>query len=122
MKWTKRSCAKNGRRNGKMKCQQERTQHQNKAKAMTMLRTKLYEMEEEKLRKERAAERKDHISTGDRSAKIRTYNYPQSRVTDHRINLTLYNLEDIVKGDMKEVIESLRMEDNLAKLNAVMEN
>ncbi len=104
-----------------VECQQERSQHQNKEKAMTMLRSKIYEMEEEKLRKERAAERKDQISTGDRSAKIRTYNFPQSRVTDHRINLTLYNLEDIMKGDLDKVIESLRVEDNLAKLNEVME-
>lgn len=105
-----------------VECQQERSQHQNKEKAMTMLRSKLYEMEEEKLRKERAAERKSQISTGDRSAKIRTYNFPQSRLTDHRINLTLYNLEDIMKGEIDEVIEALRVQDNLDKLNAVMED
>ncbi|WP_221929895.1 peptide chain release factor 1 [Aliifodinibius sediminis] len=104
-----------------VECQQERSQHQNKEKAMKMLRSKLYEMEEEKLRKEREQERKSQISTGDRSAKIRTYNFPQSRVTDHRINLTLYNLEDIMKGEVDEVIEALRVQDNLDKLNAVME-
>lgn len=104
-----------------VECQQERSQHQNKDKAMTMLRSKLYEMEEEKLRKERAEERKSQVSTGDRSAKIRTYNFPQSRLTDHRINLTLYNLEDIMKGDVDEVIEALRVQDNLDKLNAVMD-
>ncbi|HLR33371.1 MAG TPA: peptide chain release factor-like protein, partial [Fodinibius sp.] len=104
-----------------VECQQERSQHQNKEKAMKMLRSKLYEKEEEKLRKERDKERKSQISTGDRSAKIRTYNFPQSRVTDHRINLTLYNLEDIMKGEIDEVIESLRVQDNLDKLNAVME-
>lgn len=104
-----------------VECQQERSQHQNKERAMVMLRSKLYEMEEEKLRKERAAERKSQVSTGDRSAKIRTYNYPQSRVTDHRINLTLYNLDDIMKGDIGEVIKSLRVQDNLDKLNAIME-
>jgi len=104
-----------------VECQQERSQHQNKDKAMKMLRSKLYEMEEEKLRKERAEERKSQVSTGDRSAKIRTYNFPQSRLTDHRINLTLYNLEDIMKGDIEEVIEALRVQDNLDKLNAVME-
>lgn len=104
-----------------VECQQERSQHQNKEKAMTMLRSKLYEMEEEKLRKERAEERKSQISTGDRSAKIRTYNFPQSRLTDHRINLTLYNLDDIMKGDIGEVIKALRVQDNLEKLNAVME-
>lgn len=105
-----------------VECQQERSQHQNKEKAMIMLRSKLYEMEEERLRKERAEERKSQISTGDRSAKIRTYNFPQSRLTDHRINLTLYNLDDIMKGDIEEVIKALRVQDNLAKLNAVMEN
>ena len=104
-----------------VECQQERSQHQNKEKAMVMLRSKLYEMEEEKLRKERAEERKSQVSTGDRSAKIRTYNFPQSRLTDHRINLTLYNLDDIMKGDIEEVIEALRVQDNLDKLNAVME-
>lgn len=104
-----------------VECQQERSQHQNKAKAMTMLRSKIYEMEEEKQRKERAAERKDQISTGDRSAKIRTYNFPQNRVTDHRINLTLYSLENVMDGDLEEIIESLRVEDNLSKLNAVMD-
>lgn len=105
-----------------VECQQERSQHQNKEKAMKMLRSKLYEMEEEKLRKEREAERKSQVSTGDRSAKIRTYNYPQSRLTDHRINLTLYNLEDIMKGNLDEVIQALRVQDNLDKLNAVMED
>lgn len=104
-----------------VECQEERSQHQNKDKAMRMLRTKLYEMEEEKLRQERAAERKSQVSTGDRSAKIRTYNFPQSRLTDHRINLTLYNLEDIMKGDIEEVIEALRVQDNLEKLKAVTE-
>lgn len=104
-----------------VECQQERSQHQNKEKAMVMLRSKLYEMEEEKLRKERAEERKSQVSTGDRSAKIRTYNFPQSRLTDHRINLTLYNLDNIMKGDIDEVVEALRVQDNLEKLNAVME-
>lgn len=105
-----------------VECQQERSQHQNKEKAMKMLRSKLYEKEEEKLRRERDKERQSQISTGDRSAKIRTYNFPQSRVTDHRINLTLYNLEDIMKGEVDEIIEALRVQDNLDKLNAVMEN
>lgn len=104
-----------------VECQQERSQHQNKEKAMVMLRSKLYEMEEEKLRKERAEERKSQVSTGDRSAKIRTYNFPQSRLTDHRISLTLYNLDNIMKGDIDEVVEALRVQDNLEKLNAVME-
>jgi peptide chain release factor 1 len=104
-----------------VECQQERSQHQNKAKAMIMLRSKLYEREEKRLQQERAEERKSQVSTGDRSAKIRTYNFPQSRVTDHRINLTLYNLDNIMNGDLGEVIKALRVEDNLEKLNTVME-
>jgi peptide chain release factor 1 len=103
-----------------VECQQERSQHQNKEKAMVMLKTKLYDMEMEKIRSERAADRKSQVSTGDRSAKIRTYNFPQGRLTDHRINLTLYNLDDIMKGNIGDVIKALRVEDNLEKLNAVM--
>ena len=104
-----------------VECQEERSQYQNKEKALTMLRTKLYDMEMEQQRAARAAERKSQVSSGDRSAKIRTYNYPQGRLTDHRINLTLYNLDDIMKGDIGEVIKALRVQDNLEKLNAVME-
>lgn len=104
-----------------VECQQERSQHKNKAKALTMLKTKLYDIEMEKLRAERAADRKSQVSTGDRSAKIRTYNFPQGRFTDHRINLTLYNLDDILKGNLEDVIKALRVEENLEKLNAVMD-
>ena len=104
-----------------VECQQERSQHQNKEKALTMLRSKIYEMEQEKLRSERAADRKTQVSTGDRSAKIRTYNFPQGRLTDHRIQLTLYNLDDIMKGHIDEVIQALRVQDNLDKLQAIME-
>lgn len=104
-----------------VECQQERSQHQNKEKALLMLKTKLYDMEMEKIRSERAADRKSQVSTGDRSAKIRTYNFPQGRFTDHRINLTLYNLDDILKGNIGEVIKALRVEENLEKLNAIMD-
>src|SRR5699024_4225081 len=104
-----------------VECQQERSQHQNKDKAMKMLRSKLYERKEEELRKEREAERNSQISTDDRSCKLPTYNCPPNRMTDHRINLTLYTLEDIMRGDLEEVIEALRVQDNLDKLNAVME-
>ena len=104
-----------------VECQQERSQHQNKEKALVMLKTKLYDMETEKIRAERAADRKSQVSTGDRSAKIRTYNFPQGRFTDHRINLTLYNLDGILKGNIGEVIKALRVEENLEKLNAVMD-
>ncbi|MCG2589055.1 peptide chain release factor 1 [Rhodohalobacter sulfatireducens] len=104
-----------------VECQQERSQHQNKEKALVMLKTKLYDMEMEKIRAERAADRKSQVSTGDRSAKIRTYNFPQGRLTDHRINLTLYNLDDILKGNIGDVIKALRVEENLEKLNAIMD-
>ena len=104
-----------------VECQQERSQHQNKEKALMMLKTKLYDMEMEKIRAERAADRKSQVSTGDRSAKVRTYNYPQGRITDHRINLTLYNLDEVLKGEIDDVIKALRVEENLEKLNAVMQ-
>ncbi len=104
-----------------VECQEERSQHQNKEKAMTMLRSKMYDIELEKKEKARAADRKSQVSTGDRSAKIRTYNFPQGRFTDHRINLTLYNLDNIMKGDLQEAIEALRVQDNLDKLNEISE-
>lgn len=102
-------------------CQQERSQHQNKEKAMAMLRARMYDIELEKKQKARAAERKSQVSTGDRSAKIRTYNYPQGRLTDHRINLTLYNLDAVMKGQLHEVIERLRIQDNLEKMQEMIE-
>lgn len=102
-------------------CQEERSQLQNKDKAMRMLRSRLYEQKLEEQRAKREEERKNQVSTGDRSAKVRTYNFPQGRLTDHRINFTLYNLEDIMKGDIGEVIEELKLQDNMEKLNAVME-
>ncbi|MEX2572749.1 MAG: peptide chain release factor 1 [Balneolaceae bacterium] len=104
-----------------VECQEERSQHKNKDKALMMLRTKLYDREMEQQRATRAAERKSQVSTGDRSAKIRTYNFPQGRLTDHRINLTLYNLDEIMKGSIEDVIKAIRVEDNLERLNAVME-
>lgn len=103
-----------------VECQQERSQHQNKEKALVMLRSKIYEIEQEKIRSERAEERKSQVSSGDRSAKIRTYNYPQGRLTDHRINLTLYNLDNIMKGEIGEVIDALRVQDNLEKLQTIV--
>jgi peptide chain release factor 1 len=88
--------------------QEERSQHKNRAKAMTMLRAKLYEAERLKLDKARAAERRDQIGSGDRSERIRTYNFPQGRVTDHRINLTLYNLPKVMEGEaLGEIIDAL---------------
>ena len=88
--------------------QEERSQHKNRAKAMTMLRAKLYDAEKTRIDKARAAERKDQIGSGDRSERIRTYNFPQGRVTDHRINLTLYNLPKVMEGEaLGEVIDAL---------------
>lgn len=94
-------------------CQEERSQHQNKEKAMMMLRSRLYDIELEKQRSEREKERRSQVSTGDRSAKIRTYNFPQGRMTDHRISLTLYNLDEIMKGDIGEIIDALRLHDHM---------
>jgi peptide chain release factor 1 len=88
--------------------QEERSQHKNRAKAMAMLRAKLYDAEKTKIDKARAAERKDQIGSGDRSERIRTYNVPQGRVTDHRINLTLYNLPKVIEGEaLGEIIDAL---------------
>lgn len=100
-------------------CQDESSQHKNRDKALKVLRSRLYEIETEKQHKERAEVRKSMVSTGDRSAKIRTYNYPQGRVTDHRINLTLYKLNDIMDGDLAEVIESLKLEDQKTAMEIV---
>lgn len=97
-------------------CQEGRSQHENADKAMTMLRSRIFEAEVNRRQSERAQMRKTLVSTGDRSAKIRTYNYPQGRVTDHRINLTLYNLDAIMQGDIDEIIESLKLAENTEKL------
>jgi len=99
-------------------CQTERTQLGNREKAMKMLRTKLYEAELERHNAAIAAKRKTLVSTGDRSAKIRTYNYPQGRVTDHRIGLTLYNLPSIINGEIEEIINALMVAENAERLKA----
>jgi peptide chain release factor 1 len=90
-------------------CQDEKSQIKNKAKAFRVLRARLYELEESKKQAERAAERKSQVGTGDRSERIRTYNFPQSRVTDHRINLTLYKLEQVMQGSLDELIDALKV-------------
>ncbi|MCE1198589.1 MAG: peptide chain release factor 1 [Marinilabiliales bacterium] len=97
-------------------CQDEKSQIKNLAKAMTELRTRIYNMEHQKYLDDIAGRRKTMVSTGDRSAKIRTYNYPQGRVTDHRIGLTLYNLPAIMDGDIGEIIDKLRYEENVERL------
>ena len=104
-----------------VECQDGRSQIKNYEKALKVLRTRLYEAEVIKKEQERAKERKSQVSTGDRSAKIRTYNYPQGRVTDHRIGLTLYNLDGIMGGDLDEVVDSLKIAENAEKLKAGIE-
>lgn len=97
-------------------CQVERSQHGNRARALQMLKSKLYEMEINRRQEETAKRRKTLVSTGDRSAKIRTYNYPQSRVTDHRIGLSNYNLPAIMNGDIQEFLDALQMAENAEKM------
>ena len=94
----------------------EKSQHQNRAIAMQVLRARLYDMERQKADAERAAARKSQVGSGDRSERIRTYNFPQGRMTDHRIGLTLYRLTEILAGDLDEVIDALVAEDQAAKL------
>ena len=100
-------------------CQDEKSQHKNRAKAMKVLTARLYTSQMEAQTREQADQRRSMISTGDRSAKIRTYNYPQGRITDHRINLTLYKLAEITDGDLTELIESLRVQDRMDRLAEV---
>lgn len=97
-------------------CQDQKSQHKNKDKAFQVLRSRLYDMELAKKQAEDAAKRGSMVTSGDRSAKIRTYNYPQGRVTDHRINLTLYNLGNIMNGDIQEIIDELQLVNNTEKL------
>ncbi|MBR3737846.1 MAG: peptide chain release factor 1 [Eubacterium sp.] len=101
-----------------VECQDERSQHKNKEKAMKVLRARLYDAEKAKHDAEIAGERKAQVGTGDRSERIRTYNYPQGRVSDHRINLTLYKLEQILNGDLDELIDALITADTAEKLKA----
>lgn len=99
-----------------VECQEERSQFKNRDKAMKMLRTKLYDIEQKKQNEAIASARKSQVGTGDRSERIRTYNYPQGRVTDHRISLTLYTLESFLNGDLDEMIDALTMAETAEKL------
>ena len=101
-------------------CQDESSQHKNRAAALKVLRSRLLANQKEKADAERAAERKSLVSTGDRSAKIRTYNFPQGRVTDHRINFTSYRLSEIMNGDLEEIIEQLKIAEQQEILSAEM--
>lgn len=99
-------------------CQDQKSQHKNKEKAFKVLRSRLYDLELAKKQEEDAAKRGSMVTSGDRSAKIRTYNYPQGRVTDHRIGLTLYDLQNIVNGDLQKIIDELMLAENTEKLKA----
>lgn len=101
-----------------VQCQDERSQHKNKAKAMRVLRSKLYEAQQEQINSEQAESRRSQVGSGDRSEKIRTYNYPQNRLTDHRINLTLYKLDRVMNGDLKDVFDALHEHDVEQKMKA----
>lgn len=101
-----------------VECQDERSQHKNRDRAMKILRTKLYEMQQQALDKERASERRSQVGSGDRSERVRTYNYPQGRVTDHRIGLTLHRLDAVLDGDLDEIIDALIAADQAEKLRA----
>ncbi len=102
-------------------CQDEKSQHKNKDKAFKVLRSRLYDLELAKKQAEDAAKRNSQVSSGDRSAKIRTYNYPQGRVTDHRIGLTLYDLQNIINGDIQRIIDELMLVENTEKLKEASE-
>lgn len=97
-------------------CQDQKSQHKNKEKAFKVLRSRLYDLELAKKQEEDAAKRNSQVSSGDRSAKIRTYNYSQGRVTDHRIGLTLYDLQNIINGDIQKILDELRLVENTEKL------
>ncbi len=101
-----------------VECQDERSQHKNRDRAMKLLRSRLYQREREKAEAERAGLRRDQVGTGDRSGRIRTYNFPQGRMTDHRIGLTLYKLDQVMNGDLDELIDALTAADQAEKLKA----
>ena len=103
-------------------CQDEKSQHKNKARAMKVLASRILQAEREKQHSEQAADRKSQVGSGDRSERIRTYNFPQGRVTDHRINMTLYSLDTFMNGDIMPMIEALRIADQTARLEAEAES
>ena len=103
-------------------CQTQRSQIQNREYAMQMLKSKLYDLYQTQADKEYASARKTQVGTGDRSERIRTYNFPQGRVTDHRINFTLFDLENFMNGDIAEMVEALRIADQTAKLQSNGDN
>jgi peptide chain release factor 1 len=99
-----------------IKCQDERSQHKNYERALRILRSRVYEMRQQRLHKERAEQRRSLIGSGDRGERIRTYNFPQNRLTDHRINLTLYKLDAIIAGELDELVQALKEFDKKQRL------
>jgi peptide chain release factor 1 len=105
-----------------VECQDERSQHKNRARAMSLLQARIYDAEKQKQDQEQAAERKSLVGGGDRSERIRTYNFPQGRITDHRINLTLYKLDEILAGALGHVVEPLMNEYQAEQLSKLSED
>ena len=103
-------------------CQDEKSQHKNRARAMKILQARLFEQAKREADSERSEERRSQVGSGDRSERIRTYNFPQSRITDHRINLTLYKLAEVMEGDLDAVIGPLRQEYQADQLAALADN
>jgi len=101
-----------------VKCQDEKSQHKNRAKAMRVLRSRILEQQQQKLQSERSEVRRTLVGSGDRSERIRTYNFPQNRLTDHRCNLTLYKLDRIIQGDLNDLITELLAFDRNERLKA----
>ena len=101
-----------------VECQDGRSQHKNKAQALSVLASRILDAQQQKQQKEQASQRKELVGSGDRSQRIRTYNYPQGRVTDHRIGYTVYNLPVVMEGEIAEFIQQLRLAENAEKLKA----
>jgi len=105
-----------------VECQDGRSQHKNKAQAMSVLASRILDAQQQEQQKEQASQRKELVGSGDRSQRIRTYNYPQGRVTDHRINLTLYKLSEVMEGDLEAIIDPLVIEQQTNQLTALNES
>ena len=105
-----------------VECQDGRSQHKNKAQALSVLASRILDAQQQEQQKEQASQRKELVGSGDRSQRIRTYNYPQGRVTDHRINLTLYKLNEVMEGDLEAIIDPLVIEQQTNQLTALNES
>jgi len=105
-----------------VECQDGRSQHKNKAQALSVLASRILDAQQQEQQKEQASQRKELVGSGDRSQRIRTYNYPQGRVTDHRINLTLYKLSEVMEGELEAIIDPLVIEQQTNQLTALNES